>query len=188
LPSLQHRRRPDRGRDIHLASFPDPVDGAGSAGSWRVRCRHLDRTAGTTGLRQPPTTGNPGGRAMITSPATAASPATSSCAPPSPARSSPPSRSRATAARGARRTLLREPPSMFEADHAAPSSEATDATGASHSRRRRSSVYLSPGAGRARPTVACQAASRSASVWSFHSSSGVRRHTGAASPSLGHGT
>ena len=37
-----------------------------NAGSWRVRCRHPDRTAGITGLRQPPTTRNPGGPAMIT--------------------------------------------------------------------------------------------------------------------------
>jgi hypothetical protein len=37
-----------------------------TAGSWRVRSRHRDRTADTTGLRQPPTTRNPGGPATLT--------------------------------------------------------------------------------------------------------------------------
>jgi hypothetical protein len=85
-PAPQRRRRPDRGGDIRRTGFAEQTNGTERAESWRVRCRHPDRTAGTTGLRQPSTTRNPGGPAMITSPATAASPATSSCGPRAPAR------------------------------------------------------------------------------------------------------
>jgi hypothetical protein len=66
LAASQHRRRPDRDSDIRRTSFPEQTNGTERAESWRVRCRHPDRTAGTTGLRQPPTTRNPGGPAMIT--------------------------------------------------------------------------------------------------------------------------
>jgi single-stranded DNA-binding protein len=66
LPAPQHRRQPDRGSDIRRTSFLEQINGTEASGSWRVRSRHPDRTAGTTGLRQPPTTRNPGGPAMIT--------------------------------------------------------------------------------------------------------------------------
>jgi len=66
LPARQHRRRPDRDSDIRRTSFPEQTNGTERAESRRVRSRHPDRTAGTTGLRQPPTTRNPGGPAMIT--------------------------------------------------------------------------------------------------------------------------
>jgi hypothetical protein len=54
------------GSDIRRTSFLEQINGTEASGSWRVHSRHPDRTAGTTGLRQPPTPPTPGGPAMIT--------------------------------------------------------------------------------------------------------------------------
>jgi single-stranded DNA-binding protein len=66
LPAPQHRRPPDRDSEIRRTSFAEQINSEGTTGSWRVRSRHPGRAAGTTGLRQQPTTRSPGGPAMIT--------------------------------------------------------------------------------------------------------------------------
>jgi single-stranded DNA-binding protein len=66
MAAPQHRRRPDPGSDIRRTRFHKETSTDETAGSWRVRCRHPDRIAGTAGRRQPPTIRIPGGPAMIT--------------------------------------------------------------------------------------------------------------------------
>jgi hypothetical protein len=51
LPAPEHRRQPNQGSDIRRTSFPEEINDVATAGSWRARCRHPDRTAGTTELR-----------------------------------------------------------------------------------------------------------------------------------------